>query len=155
LLHFGAVDWECDIYVNGQHVGNHQGGFDPFSIDISKAIKKGKTQDIAIRVWDPTSDGPQPRGKQINNPHGIWYTPVSGIWQTVWLESVPETHIVSTKQTPDVDNSVLKFSAELSSAKAGDQILVEAYDNSNKIAEAKANAGEETQLKITNPQLWS
>uniref|UniRef100_UPI0028A95F0F glycoside hydrolase family 2 protein n=1 Tax=Sphingobacterium mizutaii TaxID=1010 RepID=UPI0028A95F0F len=155
LLHFGAVDWECDIYVNGQHVGNHQGGFDPFSIDISKAIKKGKTQDIAIRVWDPTSDGPQPRGKQINNPHGIWYTPVSGIWQTVWLESVPETHIVSTKQTPDVDNSVLKFSAELSSAKAGDQILVEAYDNSNKIAEAKANAGEETQLKINNPQLWS
>jgi len=155
LLHFGAVDWECDIYVNGQHVGNHQGGFDPFSIDISKAIKKGKTQDIAIRVWDPTSDGPQPRGKQINNPHGIWYTPVSGIWQTVWLESVPETHIVSTKQTPDVDNSALKFSAELSSAKAGDQILVEAYDNSNKIAEAKANVGEETQLKINNPQLWS
>ncbi|WP_254526941.1 MULTISPECIES: glycoside hydrolase family 2 protein [unclassified Sphingobacterium] len=155
LLHFGAVDWECDIYVNGQHVGNHQGGFDPFSIDITKAIKKGKTQDIAIRVWDPTSDGPQPRGKQINNPHGIWYTPVSGIWQTVWLESVPETHIVSTKQTPDVDNSVLKFSAELSSAKAGDEILVEAFDNNNKVAEAKANAGEETQLKINNPQLWS
>jgi len=155
LLHFGAVDWECDIYVNGQHVGNHQGGFDPFNIDITSAIKKGKTQDIAIRVWDPTSDGPQPRGKQINNPHGIWYTPVSGIWQTVWLESVAETHIVSTKQTPDVDNSVLKFSAELSSAKAGDQILLEAYDKNNKIAEITANAGEETQLKINNPELWS
>ena len=155
FLNFGAVDWECDIYVNGQHVGNHQGGFDPFSIDISNAIKKGKTQDIAIRVWDPTSDGPQPRGKQINNPHGIWYTPVSGIWQTVWLESVPETHIVSTKQTPDVDQSVLKISTELASAKAGDEILVEAYDNNNKIAEVKSTAGEEAQLKLTDPQLWS
>ena len=93
LLHFGAVDWECDIYVNGQHVTNHQGGFDAFTVDISQALKKGNKQEIALRVWDPTSDGPQPRGKQINDPHGIWYTPVSGIWQTVWLESVPETYI--------------------------------------------------------------
>src|SRR5690606_32938914 len=123
LLHFGAVDWQCDVYVNGKHIGRHEGGFDPFSFEITDALKKGKKQDVAIRVWDPTSDGPQPRGKQINDPHGIWYTPVSGIWQTVWLESVPETHIVSTKQTPDVDNSALKCSANLSSAKAGHQML--------------------------------
>lgn len=155
FLNFGAVDWECDIYVNGKHVANHQGGFDPFSIDITNALKKGKNQDIAIRVWDPTSDGPQPRGKQINDPHGIWYTPVSGIWQTVWLESVPETHIVSTKQTPDVDQSILKISTELSTVKPGDEILVEAYDNNNKIAEVKSNPGEEAQLKLNNPQLWS
>ncbi|MGO1597488.1 MAG: glycoside hydrolase family 2 protein [Sphingobacterium sp.] len=155
LLHFGAVDWECDIYVNGQHVNNHQGGFDAFTVDISQALKKGNKQEIAIRVWDPTSDGPQPRGKQINDPHGIWYTPVSGIWQTVWLESVPETYIVSTKQTPDVDNSTLHFSAEVLDAQSGDEIVVEAYDNGNKIAEANTTAGQETQLKLDNPQLWS
>jgi beta-galactosidase/beta-glucuronidase len=89
LLHFGAVDWQCDVYVNGKKVGAHQGGFDPFSFDITAALNKGGNQEIAVRVWDPSDDGPQPRGKQINKPHGIWYTPVTGIWQTVWLEGVP------------------------------------------------------------------
>ena len=155
LLHFGAVDWECDIYVNGKHVGNHQGGFDPFHFDISSALKKGNKQDIAIRVWDPTSDGPQPRGKQINNPHGIWYTPVSGIWQTVWLESVPETFILSTKQTPDVDNSVLKISADIENVKPGDQIIAEAFDGGQKVAEVNITPDQEAELKIDNPKLWS
>jgi len=155
LLHFGAVDWECDIYVNGKHVGNHQGGFDPFHFDISSALKKGNKQDISIRVWDPTSDGPQPRGKQINNPHGIWYTPVSGIWQTVWLESVPETFILSTKQTPDVDNSSLKISANIENAKQGDQIVAQAFDGEQKIAEVNITPGQEAELKIENAKLWS
>lgn len=155
LLHFGAVDWKCDVYLNGILVGSHEGGFDPFTIDITNSLSKNENQTISIRVWDPTSDGPQPRGKQILNPHGIWYTPVSGIWQTVWLESVPNTYIVSTKQTPDVDNSVLQFSAEVSDALADDQILVEAYDNGAKIAEAKSNSGSSINLKLNNPQLWS
>ncbi|HAT92559.1 MAG TPA: beta-galactosidase, partial [Sphingobacterium sp.] len=88
LLHFGAVDWQCDVYVNNQLVGRHEGGFDPFSMDVTSFLKKGAKQEIAIRVWDPTDDGPQPRGKQVNKPNGIWYTPVTGIWQSVWLESV-------------------------------------------------------------------
>ncbi len=155
LLHFGAVDWQCDVYVNGQHIGRHEGGFDPFSMDITAALKKGNKQQIAIRVWDPTSDGPQPRGKQINNPHGIWYTPVSGIWQTVWLESVPQTHIVSTKHTPDVDRSVLHFNAQIASAQPGDQLIVEAYDQQNKIAESTANVGKDIVLSLSNVELWS
>ncbi len=155
LLHFGAVDWECDVYVNGQLVGSHEGGFDSFSFDISKALKKGNKQEIALRVWDPTSDGPQPRGKQINNPHGIWYTPVSGIWQTVWLESVPETYIVSTKQTPDVDKSTLNFSAQVEGAQAGDELVIEAYDKGNKVAETKTTVGSDINLAIQNAKLWS
>ncbi len=95
MLHFGAVDWLCDVYVNGKKVGTHQGGYDPFSFDISAALKKSGAQKIAVRVWDPSDEGPQPRGKQVKNPHGIWYTPVTGIWQTVWLEAVPKTYISS------------------------------------------------------------
>lgn len=155
LMHFGAVDWKTDVYVNGQHVGSHEGGFDPFTLDISKALKKGNKQQIAIRVWDPTNDGPQPRGKQINDPHGIWYTPVTGIWQTVWLERVSDSHIVSTKQTPDVDQSTLRVSAKVEGAQAGDQITIEAYDQQNKIAEQTAAVDSELALQLTNVQLWS
>ncbi|HLS96937.1 glycoside hydrolase family 2 protein [Sphingobacterium allocomposti] len=155
LLHFGAVDWQCDVYVNGQHVGQHEGGFDPFYMDITAALKKGAKQLVTIRVWDPTSEGPQPRGKQINNPHGIWYTPVTGIWQTVWLESVPQTYIVATKQTPDVDASSLTVSAKVDGAQAGDQLLVEAFDGARKIAEASAAVGSDASLNVANPQLWS
>src|SRR5690349_5975401 len=87
LLHFGAVDWLCDVYVNGKKVGTHQGGYDPFTFDITTALAKSGNQKIAVRVWDPTDDGPEPRGKQVKHPNGIWYTPVTGIWQTVWLEA--------------------------------------------------------------------
>jgi beta-galactosidase/beta-glucuronidase len=103
LLHFGAVDWQCDVFVNGKKVGTHQGGYDPFSFDISSALGKSGSQKIAVRVWDPSDDGPQPRGKQVKQPESIWYTPVTGIWQTVWLEAVPKTYIGSTRHTPDID----------------------------------------------------
>ncbi|MFD1771679.1 glycoside hydrolase family 2 protein [Sphingobacterium suaedae] len=155
ILHFGAVDWQCDVYVNGKHVGQHEGGFDPFSFDITDVLKKGVKQQLTIRVWDPTSDGPQPRGKQINNPHGIWYTPVSGIWQTVWMESVPQTFIVQTKQTPDVDASTLTVSTQVQGTQEGDKIQLEAYDGAQKIAEGAAEIGAAYNLKLTNPLLWS
>lgn len=155
LLHFGAVDWQCDVYINGKHVGQHEGGFDPFSIDVTAALKKGAKQQLTVRVWDPTSDGPQPRGKQINNPHGIWYTPVTGIWQTVWLEAVPQTYIVATKQTPNVDASSLKVSAQVDAAQAGDLLEVTAYDQGKQIAAASVAVGAEADLNIANPQLWS
>jgi len=155
LLHFGAVDWQCDVYLNGQHVGSHEGGFDSFSFDISKAIKKSGKQDLTIRVWDPTSEGPQPRGKQIINPHGIWYTPVSGIWQTVWLESVPQTYIVSTKQTPDVDQKSLAIQAAIEGVQASDEILIEAFDGGQKVAEVKGSPSDQHQLKLNDLKLWS
>ena len=94
LLHFGAVDWLCDVFVNGKKVGTHQGGYDPFFFDITTALKKGSQQEIAVRVWDPSDDGPQPRGKQVKKPGSIWYTPVTGIWQTVWVETVSKTPVI-------------------------------------------------------------
>ena len=102
LLHFGAVDWKADIWVNQIKIGQHTGGFTPFSFDITPALKNGENELVVI-VWDPTDNGTQPRGKQGNKPSGIWYTPVSGIWQTVWLESVPAQFITNIKTPPDID----------------------------------------------------
>jgi beta-galactosidase/beta-glucuronidase len=155
LLHFGAVDWESEVYINGQKIGTHQGGYDPFTFDITSALKKGNTQEIVLRVWDPSDDGPQPRGKQVKNPNGIWYTPVTGIWQTVWIEAVPKTYISSTKQVPDIDNQILHVSTKVENAQSGDQVIISAWDGQNKIAEGTANANAETNLKIFNPKLWS
>lgn len=155
LLHFGAVDWQADIYVNGVHTGMHQGGFDPFTIDITNALKKGAKQDIAIRVWDPTDDGPQPRGKQVKKPEGIWYTPVTGIWQTVWVEQVPKTFIAETKQTPDIDKQVLTIAATVKNILPGDQLKATAWDGTTRIAEQVFNADATVTLPVANPKLWS
>lgn len=154
LLQFGAVDWLCTVYVNGKEVGIHQGGYDPFSIDITDALKKG-TQTIAIRVWDPSDEGPQPRGKQVKNPEGIWYTPVTGIWQTVWLEAVPKTYISSTRQTPDIDKKIVSVSAKVENILPGDQLVFSAWKGNDKIAEQIIADNKEAVLAIADPQLWS
>lgn len=154
ILHFGAVDWQCDLYMNGQYVGRHEGGFNPFSFDISNFIKRGSKQEITLRVWDPSSDGPQPRGKQINNPHGIWYTPVSGIWQTVWVESVPKTFIESTRHTPDIDRSVLTFEAQVYNAQPDDILRISAFDGQVKVAEQSFPPTQHIDLPIPDPVLW-
>ena len=155
LLQFGAVDWLCDVYVNGKTVGTHQGGYDPFSFDITAALNKKGNQKIAIRVWDPSDDGPQPRGKQVKTPKSIWYTPVTGIWQTVWLEAVPKTYISSTKQTPDIDKKSLRVSAILENVMPGDQLVVSAWKGNEKLTEQTMPANSEAVLSINDPQLWS
>lgn len=155
LMHFGAVDWQCDVYVNGNKVGTHQGGYDPFSFDISTALKKGKQQEITIKVWDPSDDGLQPRGKQIKNPHGIWYTPVTGIWQTVWLENVPSTYIAATVQTPHIDKQLLSVKVDIENLQSGDAVKVIAYDGQQQVAEQTLKGEEEVALTISNPKLWS
>lgn len=155
ILHFGAVDWQCDVYVNNNLVGRHEGGFNSFSMDITKFIKKGAKQDIVIRVWDPTDDGPQPRGKQIKNPHGIWYTPVTGIWQTVWLESVPKTYIAQTKQTPQFDAGKLSFVANVEGSMAGDQVKVIVKDGANEIKQQMVNVNSNVDIDLPNLQAWS
>jgi hypothetical protein len=95
LLHFGAVDWETRVWVNGELVGEHRGGYDPFSFDITDALLPGaEEQVILVGVWDPTDASTQPRGKQVRNPQGIWYTPTTGIWQTVWLEPVADSRVL-------------------------------------------------------------
>ena len=88
LLHFGAVDWEATVVVNGTTVGTHRGGYDSSAFDITSALTASGPQELVVSVWDPTDTGTQPRGKQVNQPRGIWYTSVTGIWQTVWMEPV-------------------------------------------------------------------
>ena len=155
LLQFGAVDWQCDVYVNGKKVGTHQGGYDPFSFDITGYLGKRAEQQVAVRVWDPSDEGPQPRGKQVNKPNGIWYTPVTGIWQTVWLEAVPKTYISATRQTPDIDKRTVHVSVSAENAAEGDQLLLSAWKDGRQIAEKTTAAGEESDLTIAEPALWS
>ena len=106
LLHFGAVDWKADVWVNDIKVGQHTGGYTPFSFDITPALVKGENK-LVVKVWDSTDRSYQPRGKQVNNPEGIYYTPVTGIWQTVWLEPVAPEYIENIKSTPNIDNGTL------------------------------------------------
>lgn len=154
LLHFGAVDWRSDIYINGNKIATHEGGYDPFTIDITNALKKGSKQQLSVRVWDPTDQGPQPNGKQVKNPRGIWYTPVTGIWQTVWLETVPDTYIAYTKQTPDLDNKTLTVNTSVQNLQPGDMVNVSAWKGNVKIAE-KSSADTSVTLAISNPEEWS
>ena len=106
LLHFGAVDWRADVWVNGIKVGSHTGGYAPFSFDITQALN-AKNNTLVVRVWDPTDDSYIPHGKQVNKPRGIFYTAVTGIWQTVWLEPVPNSYIASVKTTPNLEHGTV------------------------------------------------
>ena len=152
LLHFGAVDWEVAIWVNGQKVGKHTGGYDPFSFDITGALKKNVTeQEIVVSVWDPTDEGTQPRGKQVNKPRGIWYTPVTGIWQTVWLEVVPHNYIQSLHMEPDIDCNELTLTVTVG---GGNQGKVKVSVPQLKRAQT-GQPGEPIKLKLADYELWS
>ncbi|WP_339924587.1 sugar-binding domain-containing protein [uncultured Cyclobacterium sp.] len=154
LLHFGAVDWEAEIFVNGKSVGMHQGGYDPFSFEISDALISGKSQQLTVRVWDPTDEGPQPRGKQVNKPHAIWYTPVTGIWQTVWLEAVPDQYIASIRNTPDLDKKQIIISAQVMHAQSGQMVNISLMDKGTLVEEKKVAAGEEAIFTLEEPNIW-
>ncbi len=117
ILNFGAVDWEATVWLNGKLAGNHKGGYDAFSFDITDYLLPAQAQELVIKVWDPVDKGTQPRGKQVSNPHGIWYTSVTGIWQTVWIEPVNETHIESIKLSPNIDQARLEIDLSISGEK--------------------------------------
>lgn len=155
ILHFGAVDWKCEVFINGKSAGTHTGGYDPFSFDITSLLNKNGNQEILVQVWDPTDDGPQPRGKQVKNPHGIWYTPVTGIWQTVWIEQVPLTYITEIRQTPDIDRQLVKVSASAAGWQAGDVIKVKVVEQGRTVIEKDINPFVENEIAITNSHLWS
>jgi beta-galactosidase/beta-glucuronidase len=154
LLHFGAVDWKTEVWLNGIKIGSHTGGYTPFYFDITPFIT-GKTQQLTVKVWDPSNDGTQPRGKQVKNPEGIWYTPVTGIWQTVWIEPVNKKSIASIKTTPNIDQNVVNMKPEVIGAAYGDLIEVTVYDDSKIIATEKALVGENMEIVLNNPKLWS
>lgn len=156
LLHFGAVDWQATVWVNGYKAGAHQGGYTPFSFDITEAIHDGDNE-LLVSVWDPTDTHWQPHGKQVLEPKAIWYTAVSGIWQTVWLEPVPDTYIARLKLTPDLDLSSLKIEVFLGGNQTSPiPIKAEAYDNGQQIASAHAELGQGVlTLIILDPKPWS
>ena len=154
LLHFGGVDWRSTVFVNGQEVGVHEGGNDPFTFDITKFLKGRKNQQLEVKVWDPTNDGPQPRGKQVKKPEGIWYTPVTGIWQTVWLEGVNATYVENVKITPDIDAKTITVKPVVHGG-AAEMVRISAWDGSTKVAQKEVSSNQNATLSISNPKLWS
>jgi beta-galactosidase/beta-glucuronidase len=155
MLNFGAVDFAATIWVNGVVVGSHKGGFDTFGFDVTDYLKPGRN-DLIVQVADPTSAGTQPRGKQILDPSGIWYTAVSGIWQTVWLEPVPKLHIEDVRATPDIDRGVVDVAVALSGwANDTDAVKLTASAGGKVIASTIIRANRRATLAIPNARLWS
>lgn len=162
LLNFGAVDWEAKVLVNGKEVGSHQGGYDGFTFDITDALKPKGEQEIVVSVWDPTDYGPRPRGKQVRNPHGIWYTPTSGIWQTVWLEPVGTTYIKSLRIVPDFDGRKVSLEFQVVGLPLPG---VQIFDGKRRIAgtwaadigptEADGSREVTCEVDVPNPKSWS
>ena len=156
MLNFGAVDWQADVWVNGAKVGSHTGGYTPFSLDITPALNTGGENELVVRVWDPTDRGPQPRGKQVAKPEVIWYTPVTGIWQTVWLEPVNKTHISGLKILPDIDRNTLRVDVETAGREEGCMTVVTVKENGKTVAAGKAVAGEPMVIAMPEDvKLWS
>ncbi len=155
LLHFGAVDWKADVWVNDIKVGSHAGGYTPFSFEITPYLSKSGNQKLMVRVWDPSDRGYQPCGKQVGKPSGIWYTSVTGIWQTVWLEPVSPAYISGLKSIPDLDGGTLSVKAELCGSEKGDIIEVKVLDQGKVISSAKAAASQEVLVDVPDARVWS
>ena len=155
LLHFGAVDWEATVWVNGTEIGSHRGGYDPFSFDITDALSDSGQQEIIVRAWDPTDQAYQPRGKQVNSQEGIWYTPTTGIWQTVWLETVPQQYIEDFRIIPDIDESTLTVNVDIAGGNSPLTVQVQAFDGETVIADVTGASDSTISLNIDNAKHWS
>lgn len=154
LLHFGAIDWEAHVFVNGREVGTHSGGYDPFSFDITSALKGTGDQELIVSVWDPTDKGPQPRGKQVLEPKSIWYTAVTGIWQTVWLETVPDSYITNLEIGTDASAGTITVTVRSNSGASGNaQVAVS--DGSRQVANGTGPADQPIVVRVPQPKLWS
>lgn len=155
LLHFGAVDWRAEVYVNDLLVGSHTGGYTPFSFDITPALSAKGAQRLTVKVTDSTDKGFQPHGKQVLKPRGIWYTPVTGIWQTVWLEPVPAANRIEGITTrSDIRSGVL--SVEVKTARTdGDRVCVTLASGGKTLAQKCSMAGQPVHLTLAAPHLWS
>lgn len=155
VLHFGAVDWRADVWINDVKVGHHEGGYAPFQFDITPFLTKAPAQKVVVKVWDPTDQGYQPRGKQVERPHGIWYTPVTGIWQTVWLEPVDQAYITHLKTVPNIDGGNVTILASTEGATSSDIIEVKVLDNGKVVGTGRAAAGQEVLVAVPDAKLWS
>ena len=155
LLHFTAVDYACNVIVNGRVVMTHKGGFFPFVIDVTDDVREG-TNVLQVEVADPSGEGVQARGKQSDNPNTIWYTPQSGIWGTVWMESVCDEYVADLKIVPDIDRGCVTISAETKAH----EISVSVCDGEKCIAYASGSSPLEIPMKDfecwtpENPKLY-
>lgn len=163
-LHFGGVDWHAKVWINGSEAGEHKGGYDAFSLDITDSIKENSTAKIVVRVWDPTDTGFQPRGKQVREPEGIWYTSVTGIWQTVWLERLPRSYIDTIKITPDIDAQNIQIECDVVVPGGDVKLRLEIKDGDNVIYKAahrlegredRAELSSRVIMPIRDAHLWS
>ena len=155
LLHFGAVDWKCILYINDEKVGEHIGGYSAFYFDITPKLKEGKNR-IILKVLDPTDMNYQPLGKQTLSPGSIWYTPISGIWQTVWMEPVYEHYIEKLEINNDFDNKEVKVTFKINSV-IKLPINFELKYNNKVIGNASGKSGDEITIKIEEEDFhpWS
>lgn len=157
LLHFGAVDWQAEVWVDGEAVGSHEGGYDPFRFDLGP-LDPAAEHELVVAVWDPTDEGTQPRGKQVRQPGGIWYTPTTGIWQTVWIEAVPESSIGGAKLVGSFLNSRLELEARIDGPAEGLRLEARAVLDGDEVAVASAAPRYGTvklTLAIPEPRAWS
>ena len=152
LLHFGAVDYRAEVFLNGKSLGVHDGGYDPFSFDITPYIKASGPQEITVNVFDPTDNGGYPRGKQTLNPRGIMYTSVTGIWQTVWLEPVPKTYIKEIRMIPDIDKGVLKLHVTTNGSEA---VAVKVRDGDKLVSAITGQANRDLSIPVPHAKWWS
>jgi hypothetical protein len=163
LLNFGAVDWEARVWINGVFIGEHRGGYDAFSFDVTHALRPGGEQEIVVGVWDPSDQGFQPAGKQAVRPHGIWYTPSTGVWQTVWLEPVSPLRLDEIHFTPDVDESAVHVEVRTAGAPAPALAAVVVRDpaeGGRVVAGERIRIDPQTRagrasIRIPDPKLWS
>jgi beta-galactosidase/beta-glucuronidase len=155
LLHFGAVDFEAKVWVNGKEIGQHRGGYDAFSFDITDALNPSGPNELIVTARDPTDAGTQPRGKQVRKPNGIWYTSTSGIWQTVWLEPVNAAYITGLKITPDVDNSAVTVHPITTPTLGVCTVEMAISDGRKVVYNASVTAGGQITMPVKKARLWS
>ncbi|MBI4600557.1 MAG: beta galactosidase jelly roll domain-containing protein [Planctomycetes bacterium] len=166
LLHFGAADWEARVWVNGKEAGSHRGGYDPFTLEVTPHLAASGENELVVSIWDPTDRSTQPRGKQVQDPRGIWYTPTTGIWQTVWLEAVPLASVGALKMVTDVETGTLRLEVDLRGEAKGKLALraeaFEGLEGGTPVAEASGPAAiapslvaSALELKVPGAKPWS
>lgn len=155
LLHFGAVDWHASVYLNGELAGEHKGGYTPFSFDVTELLGDGPEQELTVSVWDPTDTWTQARGKQVSEPGGIWYTSVTGIWQTVWLEPVAASSVSSISAEPDRPGGAVRVRVDVRGECDGCRVQLGAYRNGEPRGQATGKPGEAMKLSVEDPELWT
>ena len=155
LLHLEAVDWESEVFVDGVSLGIHKGGYDRASYDITARVTQPGPHELIVRAYDPTDLYGQPRGKQTLSPGGIMYTSCSGIWQTVWLEPVPQNSVTDLKLVPDIDTERLNLTVSVTGADTGLTVTAIARDGTTVVGTVSGPPNTQLRLSVPDPKLWS